>query len=82
MCHVEAHVEIRDCDLLFAVLLPCRFEVCAHHPSSECRRVFRLVFQHFCEELGVLAVERPVGRRCRFIPGDVRGWQCWVDKIS
>lgn len=71
MCHVEADVEICNCDLLFLVLLPCGLGVGADDSSGDCRRVFGLLFQHFREKLGVLAVERPVGRRCGFILGDM-----------
>ena len=71
MCHVEADVEICDRDLLFLVLLPCSFRVCADDSSGEGWRVFGLLLQHFREEFGVLAVERPVGRRRGFILGDV-----------
>ena len=59
MGHVEADIEVGDCDLLLPVLLACRFGVCAHHSSGEYRRVSCLLFQHLCEELGVLGVKRP-----------------------
>lgn len=71
MCHVQAEVEVCDCDLLRLVLLPCGFGVCAGDSSGECRRVFGLLFQHFCEELGVLAIKRPVGRRCGLVSRDL-----------
>ena len=67
MCHVEADVEIGDCDLF---LVFC-FGVRTNDSSGECRRVFGLILQHCCEELSVLAVERPVGRRCGLILGRV-----------
>ena len=66
MCHVEADVEISDCDLLF-LLIP--FEMTTDYSNGVYGRVFGLILQHCCEELGVLAVERPVGRRGGLIPG-------------
>lgn len=82
MCHIEADVEISDCDLLFLVLFSCCFVVCAHDSSGICGRVSRLFYQQFFERFGVLAVKRPVGCCCNLISRDVGGWESWVDEVS
>ena len=71
MCHVKPNIEIGDCNLFGLVLVLPSLGMCANDSSGVYRRIFRLLFEHFCEKFNVLSVERPVGRCCGFIAGDV-----------
>ena len=71
MCHVKPDIEIGDCNLFSLILFPLGLDMCADDSSGVYRRILRLLFEHFCEKVGVLSVERPVGRCCGFIAGDL-----------
>ena len=69
MCHVKPDSEIGDCE--YSPLIPPGLGVCVEDSSGVFRRVLRLLFEYFCEKFGILGVERPVGRCCDSVAGDV-----------
>ena len=78
MCHVKPDSDIGDCEHSEILTVAAtqnhgsdQVDMCADDVTGVLRRILRLLCEHFCEKFGVLTVERPVGRCCGSIAGNV-----------